>query len=100
MAKNKSRIGTYITSTVAGERCRAFIPPPLPPDLPLDLGPLYPAIDRATQALGRLDGITTLLPDLRSASAVSVFHTLHMHHIRLQIIQLPLRQPPDTTISR
>ncbi len=30
---------------------------------PLDLGPLYPAIDRATQALGRLDGITTLLPD-------------------------------------
>jgi Fic family protein len=44
---------------------RAFVPPPLPPDPPVDLTGLYPQLDRANQALGRLDGLTTLLPDTR-----------------------------------
>lgn len=57
------RLGTYVEATVAGERYRALVPPPLPPTPPLDLGRLYPLLDRATQALGRLDGLTTLLPD-------------------------------------
>ena len=37
----------------------------MPPDPPLDLGGLYGHLDRANQALGRLDGLTTLLPDTR-----------------------------------
>ena len=41
------------------------MPPALPPDPPLDLGGLYQHLDRANQALGRLDGLTTLLPDTR-----------------------------------
>ena len=53
----------YTTSTVAGEAVHAFVPPPLPPEPPLDLGPHYTLIDRAMQALGRLDGVTTLLPN-------------------------------------
>ncbi len=31
------RSGTYVNSSVAGEECRAFILPPLPPDPPLSL---------------------------------------------------------------
>jgi Fic family protein len=42
----------------------AFNPSPLPPDPPLDLDiELHRLLDRANQALGRLDGITLLLPD-------------------------------------
>jgi len=44
---------------------QAFIPPPLPPNPPLELGALYQHLDRANQALGRLDGLTTLLPDTK-----------------------------------
>ena len=42
----------------------AFVPRPLPPQPPLRLtAELQGAVDRANQALGRLDGITLLLPD-------------------------------------
>jgi Fic family protein len=63
--EKSSRLGTYVSNTTAGETVRAFVPPPLPPDPPLDLGGLYQHLDRANQALGRLDGLTTLLPDTR-----------------------------------
>lgn len=55
--------GTYQVSTAVGERVQAYIPRPLPPVPPLDLAPLYPLLDRANQALGRLDGSMALLPD-------------------------------------
>jgi Fic family protein len=57
--------GTYINTTTAGETVRAFVPFPLPPDPPLDLVPLLPLLDRANQALGRLDGASSLLPDTK-----------------------------------
>ena len=63
--EKNSRLGTYVSKTAAGETVRAFLPPPLPPDPPVDLTGLYPHLDRANQALGRLDGLTTLLPDTR-----------------------------------
>jgi Fic family protein len=63
--ENESRLGTYATTTVTGERLRAFIPPKLPPDPPVELAGLYQHLDRANQALGRLDGLTTLLPDTK-----------------------------------
>jgi Fic family protein len=55
--------GEYRISSTAGEQVRAYIPNPLPPDPPIELTELYPLIDRANQALGRLDGSTALLPD-------------------------------------
>jgi cell filamentation protein, protein adenylyltransferase len=60
-----SRLGTYVSTTTAGETVRAFVPPPLPPDPLVDLSGLYPQLDHANQALGRLDALTTLLPDTR-----------------------------------
>jgi Fic family protein len=60
-----SRLKTYVTTTVTGEPVRAFIPPGLPPKPPVELAGLYQHLDRANQALGRLDGLTTLLPDTK-----------------------------------
>jgi Fic family protein len=55
--------GKYSISSTAGEEVKAYIPKPLPPDPPLDMVGLYPLLDWANQALGRLDGSTALLPD-------------------------------------
>ena len=52
-----------ITST-AGESVRAFVPAPLPPQQPVQLeGGLQVLHERALLACGRLDGVSTLLPD-------------------------------------
>jgi Fic family protein len=59
-----SRTGSYVITTVAGEQVQAFVPPPLPPP-GLSLEGLYGRLDRANQAIGRLDGVTMLLPDAR-----------------------------------
>ncbi len=56
------RIGHVRTTSAGGESVRAYVPSPLPPTPPLDLARLLPAIERANQALGRLDGITSVLP--------------------------------------
>jgi Fic family protein len=56
----------YVTSTLSGERVRAFIPPPLPPGPKrLDLTSLQTLLAEANQAVGRLDGMTSALPDLK-----------------------------------
>jgi len=55
--------GQYFTSTVAGETVRAFVPNPLPPSPALELDhELSYCLDRAHMALGRLDGVTGILP--------------------------------------
>jgi Fic family protein len=57
-----SRIGRFVTSGHGDEQVRAYVPPPLPPTPPVDLSGLMPLIERANRALGRLDGITSILP--------------------------------------
>jgi len=49
---------------VAGERVEAFVPAPLPPDPPVDLGgSLQRLLERASLAIGRLDGVSSQLPE-------------------------------------
>ena len=57
-----SRLGRFIETSVAGETIRAFVPPPLPPEPPIDVLSLLERLSLAERALGRLDGITMLLP--------------------------------------
>jgi len=60
----REETGRYEITTVGGERVRAFVPAPLPPVPPLSMdGRLQRALERAVLALGRLDGVSTLLPD-------------------------------------
>jgi Fic family protein len=58
------RLGRYSTSKVGGETIRAFVPPPLPPVPPIELNRLQSLLEQANQALGRLDGLASVLPDL------------------------------------
>jgi Fic family protein len=49
---------------MAGEPVRAFVPKPLPPEPPLVFDDdLFDLLGRANLALGRLDGLTAVLPD-------------------------------------
>jgi Fic family protein len=55
--------GRFLTTSVAGEKVRAFVPDALPPSQSsLDLASLLGPLTGAERALGRLDGITLLLP--------------------------------------
>ena len=61
---NRERTGTYHTVAGAGENARAFVPLPLPPIPALELkGARQLLLEQATLAVGRLDSLTTLLPD-------------------------------------
>lgn len=56
--------GTYFASSTGPEPFRTFVPAPLPPDPPLHFTPdLQGLLEAASRALGRLDGLGTLLPD-------------------------------------
>jgi Fic family protein len=57
--------GHYITISTVGEEARAFVPAPLPPKPPIEWTPeLRGKFDQALLALGRLDSISTFLPDI------------------------------------
>ena len=56
--------GRYVTISTVGEKAQAFVPAPLPPSPPIDWTPeLRSKFDQALLALGRLDSVSTLLPD-------------------------------------
>src|SRR6202142_1612492 len=60
----RGETGTYEVTIAGGETVRAFLPRPLPPTPPLEFdGRLQRAMEKAVLALGRLDGVSTLLPD-------------------------------------
>ena len=58
-----SRLGRKATLSTAGETIEAFIPPPLPPAPPVRMDRLGSLLEDANLALGRLDGMTSILPD-------------------------------------
>ena len=56
--------GRYVTISTVGEKAQSFVPSPLPPRPPIDWTPeLRSKFDQALLALGRLDSVSTLLPD-------------------------------------
>jgi Fic family protein len=60
----RGETGTYEVTSVGGESVRAFVPAPLPPVPPLAFeGTLQQTLEAAVLAVGRLDGVSTLLPD-------------------------------------
>jgi Fic family protein len=57
--------GHYITVSVMGENVRAFTPTPLPPNPPINWSvELQEKFDNAHLALGRLDGVSRILPEI------------------------------------
>jgi Fic family protein len=62
MPAENPRLGQWAETAVAGEKVRAFLPPPLPPIPPIDLAAFSGLIEKANLSLGRLDGVTSILP--------------------------------------
>jgi len=62
MDDRNPRLGTFVETLAGGEKVRAYVPAPLPPNPPLDLAQLMTVYERAIAAVGRLDGVTTILP--------------------------------------
>ena len=58
-----SRLGRKVALSTVGEKVEAFIPPPLPPAPPVRMDRLSGVLENANLALGRLDGMTSILPD-------------------------------------
>ena len=66
MAKNVEKTvtsGKWENHEIGGETVRTFFPAPLPPEPALNLMPFQRLLADANQALGRLDGLATVLPD-------------------------------------
>jgi Fic family protein len=56
--------GHYVIVTTVGEKVKAFVPAPLPPDPPIQWSPeLREKFDQALLDLGRLDSVSAFLPD-------------------------------------
>lgn len=58
-----TRAGRYQVRTFGGEAVRSFVPAPLPPRPPLEIERLYAATEAAGRAIGKLDGVASILPD-------------------------------------
>ena len=61
-SKSNPRLGRFVETALGGEIVRAFVPPPLPPLPSINVMGLLEKLSLAERALGRLDGITMLLP--------------------------------------
>jgi Fic family protein len=60
----RGEAGTYEVTLAGGERVQAFVPAPLPPVPPPSFeGDLEAVLEAAVLAVGRLDGVSALLPD-------------------------------------
>lgn len=61
---NRGIQGRFVSRATAGEPFEAFVPNPLPPAPPIELGgERSERLSEATLALGRLDGVFIVLPD-------------------------------------
>ena len=59
-------MGVYVACSTSGEQYKAFVPAPLPPRPPIELDAhLTRLLENANRELGRLDGISSVLPDFK-----------------------------------
>ena len=59
---HEARLGSVVVSSTAGERVEAFLPSPLPPNPPVRMDQLSLQLEAASQAMGRLEGVASILP--------------------------------------
>lgn len=57
-----SRLGKMVTISTVGEKVEAFVPPSLPPVPAIRVEGFYRLLEAANQAIGRLQGVASVLP--------------------------------------
>ena len=61
----RGKTGTYECQSITGESYQAFVPFALPPEVPLVIDErLADLLEKANRAVGRLDGLAQILPDV------------------------------------
>ncbi len=60
----KSRTGAYVQKGVPGAYYKAYIPPKLPPQPPINMDQLYPYLNKAIQAVAELNAIAKAIPNI------------------------------------
>lgn len=63
MTAYPERVGDFIKCSITGESYHSYVPKGLPPYPAIEMEKLYPLLDQANVALGRLDGLSIILPD-------------------------------------
>jgi len=63
MTLDITRVGEYLKCSIAGEIYNLYLPRPLPPVPAIEMEKIYPLLDKANDALGRLDGLSLVIPD-------------------------------------
>jgi Fic family protein len=61
---SNTRLGSYISRSTAGEAYQTYVPTMLPPLPALNMDRLYKSLDQAMRALGGIDALAKLLPDI------------------------------------
>ena len=66
MAKEaiNTRLGSYVLRSMTEEAYKAYVPASLPPHPAIDMERLYKSLDQAMKALGGIDALAKLLPDI------------------------------------
>ena len=59
----RNKVGDYVKCSVVGESYKTYIPHSLPPVPHIQMEGIYGLLDQANIALGRLDGMSMVLPD-------------------------------------
>jgi Fic family protein len=63
MTAYAERVGKHFRCSVAGEIYNSYVPQALPPFPAIEMEKIYLLLDQANVALGRLDGLSIILPD-------------------------------------
>jgi Fic family protein len=63
MAAYPERVGEHIKCSAAEEAYYSYVPKALPPIPAIEMDKIFPLLDKANVALGRLDGLSIILPD-------------------------------------
>jgi len=70
----RDRSGKYVSCSVTGEQYNAFIPDPLPPNPALQMNEIYPLLEQANIAIGRLDGAISVPGSVPNPSLFLYMH--------------------------
>lgn len=62
--EDNPRLGAYISCSTAGETYRSYVPKILPPLPIINMDILYKSLEQAMRALGEIDAMAKLLPDI------------------------------------